>query len=364
MKNPCTGPPLIREVGPLRAIAAIATCMLFIATGCGRGASTRTSTEPVDIGQGLKGPSGLKATTYATGLSKAAAFAFDDRGQLWVATADYSDTGQDGVSVISQAGAAPTQVISGLHTPLGLLWHQNSLYVASKEVVDAYSGYDGTAFATHKTVVAFPAGVGEVNGIVLAPDGRMQLGISAHCDHCTPTLELSGAVISFLPDGTDVRVVAKGIRAPIGLTYYPGTSDLFVTMNQRDDLGDQTPGDWLALVQNGQAWGFPDCYGQGGSACAGVPQPIAELDKHAAVSGVAIVAGQLGNRIATSAIVAEWSTGKVQRVAFTRNGSSYAGTVTTLLTGLQNPVPVILGSDNALYVGDWTTGTIYRIAST
>ncbi|HEY8765861.1 MAG TPA: hypothetical protein VIP09_01140 [Dehalococcoidia bacterium] len=55
-----------------------------------------------------------------------------------------------------------------------------------------------------------------------------------------------------------------------------------MTMNQRDDLGDATPGDWLAVVQQGQEWGFPDCYGQGGDACTGVPAPIAALDKHAA----------------------------------------------------------------------------------
>ena len=81
---------------------------------------------------------------------------------------------------------------------------------------------------------------------------------------------------------------ATGIRAPVGLAWYPGASDLFVTMNQRDDLGDATPGDWLAVVVPGQDWQFPDCYGQGGSACDGAPSPVAVLDKHAAVSGVAI----------------------------------------------------------------------------
>ena len=100
--------------------------------------------------------------------------------------------------------------------------------------------------------------------------------------------------MSFLPDGTDLRADATDIRAPIGLAYFPGTSELFVTMNQRDDLGDQTPGDWLSIVQAGQSWGFPDCYGQGGGECAGEPGPVAELDQHAAVSGVAIVTGQLG----------------------------------------------------------------------
>ena len=301
---------------------------------------------------------------YASGLPKAAALAFDDQGRLWVATADYSDTGLDGLYVVTQAGASPVEVISGMHTPLGLLWYQQSLYVASKEAVDAYSDFDGTKFANHRTVVALPAGVGEVNGIVLAPGGRMQLGISAPCDHCVPTSELSAAVVSFLPDGTDLRVDAKAIRAPIGLAYFPGTSDLFVTMNQRDDLADKTPGDWLAVVQQGQSWGFPDCYGQGGTACTGVPQPVAELDKHAAVSGIAIVTGQLGATIGTSAIVAEWQIGTVQQVTLVRSGSTYTGNVTPFLTGLKNPVPVLLGADGALFVADWTTGTIYRITTT
>ena len=89
-------------------------------------------------------------------------------------------------------------------------------------------------------------------------------------------------------------------------------------MNQRDDLGARTPGDWLALVREGQSWGFPGCYGQGGAVCAGVPRPIAVLDKHAAVGGVAIVTGELGASVGTAAIVPEWSPGKVQQVSLDR----------------------------------------------
>src|SRR5438046_1967773 len=154
------------------------------------------------------------------------------------------------------------------------------------------------------------AGLEEVDGIALSPDGRVWLGISAPSDHAAGTSEYSAAVVSFLPDGTDLRVEASGIRAPVGLAFYPGTSDLFVTMNQRDDLGEQTPGDWLAMVQAGDKWGFPDCYGQGGSVCSGVPSPTADLDRHAAVSGVAIVTGQLGSTIGTAGGGAEWASGK------------------------------------------------------
>lgn len=332
----------------MKPLAVLVLTAVVAFAGCGGGASS------VNIGSGLKGPSGTAATAYATGMPKVAALAFDDAGRLWASTADYSDTGADAVYLIASRDASATPVITGLHTPLGLLWYQQSLYVASKEKIEAYAGFDGTTFASHTTVVALPAGVGEVNGIVLAPNGRMQVGISAPCDHCTPTLELSGAVISFLPDGRDVQVDAKAIRAPIGLAYVSGTNDLLVTMNQRDDLGDNTPGDWLSFVAHGQSWGFPDCYGQGGAACTNVPAPVAVLDKHAAVSGVTIWNGD--------AVVAEWTTGKVLRVALTKTESGYTGKVSTLIDGISNPVGVAVSPSNALFVGDWDSGTVFEIA--
>jgi glucose/arabinose dehydrogenase len=137
-------------------------------------------------------------------------------------------------------------------------------------------------------------------------------------------------------------------------------------MNQRDDLGDATPGDWLSVVEAAQDWGFPDCYGQHDDTCAGVPAPTAELDPHTAVSGVAILTGGLGTGgrtgVGAAAVVAEWATGTVQRVALSRAGSAYTGTVAPFLRGFEHPEPVVVGSDGALYVGDWQSGTIYRVA--
>jgi glucose/arabinose dehydrogenase len=348
----------------MRMFLACVVAVVF-AGGCvASGATTAAASNGlVDIGAGLSGPAGLSATVAATGLENVAALAVDARGRLWAATAAYSDEGNDGLYVVSAPGASPIEVVAGLHTPLGLLWIGDTLYVSSTAGVDVYRGFDGTRFASHMRVVTLPSGVGEPNGMALSPDGRILLGISAPCDACTPTQSLSAAVVSFLPDGTDLRIVASGIRAPISLAYFPGTSDLFVTMNQRDDLGAEAPGDWLAIVREGDAWGFPACYGQGGAGCSGVPTPVAVLDAHAGVSGLAIVTGQLGTSVGPSAIVAEWATGKVLRVAVDHEGSTYRGTVTPFLTGLTNPVPVLLDRDGSLLVGDWGTGTVYRIAS-
>src|SRR6185437_11965573 len=209
-----------------------------------------------------------------------------------------------------------------LHTPLGLLWYHDALYVASTGRVDTYSDLNATAtrFTTTRKILTLPKNVGESNNLVLASDGRMLLGISAPCDHCTPASKRSAAIISFRPNGRDVRVFASGIRAPVGLAYFPGTSDLFVSMNQRDDLGTKTPGDWLAVVHEGDDWKFPHCYGQGGNACTGVPQPVGVLDQHAAAASVVIVTGELGSNVGTAALVAEWAKGTVLAVTLKKSG--------------------------------------------
>jgi glucose/arabinose dehydrogenase len=400
---------------PSAPAGALACLLVLLAlAGCGSsGSPTRTDGSPagaaakapttaalVSIGAGLRGPAGLKATLYAQGPPTVASLAFDPEGRLWMAAAGLEGHTHDGVYVVAHPGAATSasadtnirtstgtsvdgstgttsargahvatavKVVSGLENPLGLAWLHNRLYVASVGRVDAYGGFAGVRFATHTTILHGPAAGAENNLLVLAPDGRFTMGVTATCDHCAPSSPFSGAVVSFEPDGSGLRVYASRIRAPFGLAYFPGTSDLFATMNQRDDLGAATPGDWLALVKEGQDWGFPGCYGQGGAVCAGVPAPVAVLDPHAAVGGVVILTGQLGAGVGTAAIVAEWQSAKVLRVALRKNGpssgSTYTGAVAPFLTGMGNPLAVALAPDGALLVGDWATGRIYRIAA-
>jgi glucose/arabinose dehydrogenase len=347
-----------REARAERFLSVLALlAVVLLATACG----TTAPAELVSIGAGLRGPSGLNATVYATGLTHASAFAFDARGRLWVTTSGADTHGSDGVYMVAKAGARPVEVVSGPKGPLGLVWYRNELIVSSLDRVTAFSDLRGDRFGVRKTILVGPPGGGENNNLVLAPDGRLLMGISASCDHCTPPTKWSGAVVSFRPDGSDLRLYAGRIRAPFGLAFYPGTRDLLASMNQRDDLGARTPGDWLAVVRDGQSWGFPACYGQADSACASVPKPVAVLGKHAAAGGVAVLTSQLGGRWSGSALVAEWQLGKVLRVALHRHGSTYTGTVTTFLTGIANPLPVTTTADGAVLIGDWSSGRIYRI---
>jgi sugar lactone lactonase YvrE len=331
--------------------------------GCGSSGKGGHSSGLVAIGAGLKGPSGLTATVYGKGPATVAALTFDPQGRLWLAAAGLEAHAQDGVYLLAKPGGRAVRIIAGLSDPLGLDWHAGSLYVSSIGRVDAFGGFNGRRFTQHTTVLRGPVPGGENNVLVMTPDGRFVMGVTASCDHCVPRSPFSGSIVSFRPDGGDLRLFARRIRAPVGLAYLPGTSNLLVSMNQRDDLGAATPGDWLAAVAEGQDWGFPGCYGQGGTTCAGVPAPIAVLDKHAAVGALAIMTGQLPGFTGTSAIVPEWQSGKVQRVPLRRAGSTYTGSVEPFLTGVQNPMGITFDPDRSLLVGDWATGTIYSIAA-
>ena len=352
----------VRARAGRRTAAAMAMAVCLALAGCGSSSHTTSGAALMSIGAGEMGPAGLHASLYARGPASTAVFALDHRGRLWVAAAGLESHPTDGVYVLVRPGGSAVRVIAGLNDPLGLAWVGETLYVASVGRVDAYWSFDGRSFNGHRLILAGPLAGEENNAIVMGPDGRFRMGITASCDHCDPASRWSGSIVSFRPNGGGLRLYAARVRAPVGLAYLPGTSDLFATINQRDDLGSRTPGDWLAQIEEGQSWGFPGCWGQGGAVCAGVPHPVAVLDEHAAVGGVAITTGQLGSAIGTSAIVPEWNVAKVQRVALSRSAGGYRGTVSPFITGIAHPLAVLLAPDGSLLLGDWATGRIYRVA--
>ena len=87
--------------------------------------------------------------------------------------------------------------------------------------------------------------------------------------------------------------------------------------------------------------------------CAGVPAPVATLDRHAAASGVAVVDG--------AAIVAEWTKGTVLRVELHHDGATYTGTAAPFVTGIAKPMAVLASAGGSVLVGDWQHGIVYRI---
>jgi glucose/arabinose dehydrogenase len=117
----------------------------------------------------------------------------------------------------------------------------------------------------------------------------------------------SGAILSIRPDGSDLQLVAHGLRNPFGLAFAPD-GELYVTENSFDDRGSRPiwgAGDVLWRVQPGAWFGWPD-FAEGRSLASPEfrppgspeptrllarpldtpPRPIAVLGVHASADGL------------------------------------------------------------------------------
>jgi glucose/arabinose dehydrogenase len=315
----------------------------------------------------------------AAGIPYASNLTFDARGGMWVTSgAPFTQKG-DGVWYVAHSGAKPVHVIRGTLSALGLTWFRGKLYVASAlspvtGIVARYSGFDGRGFAHRRVVIPSLAirrhGLGT---IAPGPNGRLYLGVGAEQDALAGGHETSGTVVSFKGDGSDLRIEAKGLRGPFGLAFVPGTASLLVTDNGRDDLGVHRPPDELDLVRDvtraAPDFGFPDCYDQGGRACAATAAPLALLPAHAGVGGVA-VARDWGGRGLTAfvaengSVLAGVDAGReLRRIELRRRpGGGYDADGSVFATGFgeQDPLGTAIGPGGALYVTLWGTGAVVR----
>jgi glucose/arabinose dehydrogenase len=319
---------------------------------------------------------------FASAIPEPTNLAFDTRDRLWVTSGGNVTQRSNGVWLIRRRGARPEQIIAGLYSALGLTWHQRRLYVshvtpnrssAASHLgrVTAFWGFDGRRFRRSRVVVdGLPTGLHRVNSLVPGVDRRLYLGVGSRFDNRTTPARLSGTVVSFKPGGGDLQVEATGLRNPYGLAFVPGTTTLLISDHGRDDLGLRRPHEEVNLVDvTGPApdFGFPECFGQGGAACAGTQPPLAWLDPHAAPGAVAVVRT---SPTAATAYVTEFGSsfdaqptgGDVVALRLTRRGDRWSAVRRRFALGLgrQNPLGAVIGNDNALYVSLWRSQKIVR----
>lgn len=290
-------------------------------------------------------PAGYTASTYATGLTHPTAMSFGPDGRLYVS----EDTG----SIVSVTGGTtrPRVFATKLTVPLGLLWRGRTLYVSESGKVEALR-----AGGARRTVVSgLPYKLHQQDAIVAGPDGRLYLGSGSTCDACVERDRRSAAILSFRTDGSDLRVVASGLRNPYGLVFVGKT--LYATVNGRDKLGDSEPAEEVVRIRQGANYGWPDCWPSYAlrtltGSCRGVTPPIAYLEPHSSADGIAYWRGDL--------FVAEW--GEYLHANHGRYVVRISGGhATTFATGFDHPLAVLAGPSGDLLVADWGRGTIYAI---
>ena len=294
-------------------------------------------------------PHGYRASVYASGLRHPTALAFGPDGRLYVS----EDVGK--VVSVTRGTSHPRPFLRNLVVPLGLLWRGRTLYVSESGRVEAF-GEKGRRLRI--VLSHLPYKLHQQDAIVAGPDGRLYLGSGSTCDACVERDRRSAAILSFRPDGSGLKVVARGLRNPYGLLFVGRT--LYATVNGRDKLGDGEPAESVVRVRTGDDFGWPDCWPSFAlkrltGSCTGVTPPIAYLEPHSSADGIASWRGDL--------FVAEWG----EYLSF-KHGRKLVrirrGRVTTFATGFDHPLALAVDPAGDLLVADWGRGVIYAIRKT
>jgi glucose/arabinose dehydrogenase/beta-lactamase superfamily II metal-dependent hydrolase len=340
---------------------------------------------------------GYTVSEYASGFDNPRLLRAAPNGDVFVAE---SDPGR----VKVMRGRKPdghAQVVStfttGLHQPFGIAFYPVGpnpewVYVGNTDSIVRYPYKVGDLEASGpaETIVkGVPAGGNLPGGghwsrdVVFSPDGtKMYIGVGSFSNvddpDETPAEKERAVIIEFNPDGTGRRLYATGVRNAVGLAIHPQTGQLWASVNERDDLGDNLVPDYITHIQDGGFYGWPWFY-------MGPTQDPRHAGKHPELKDKVITPDVLIQPHSASlqmvfhegsAYAAEhgsWNrnlrTGyKVIRVPFNKDGRA-TGSYEDFLTGFVTddgypwgrPVGIAVAKDGALLVSDDGSDTVWRV---
>src|SRR5437588_101433 len=165
---------------------------------------------------------------------------------------------------------------SGLNDPFGIAFYPPGddpqfLYVANTNGVVRFPYRNGDLHARGpvQKLGAELSGGGLLRGgghwtrdIVFAPDGsKMYVSIGSRSNNSDDSSESDRArIFEFNPDGSGKKIFAWGIRNAVGIAFRPGTRELWMSTNERDELGEDLVPDYISHVEPGGFYGWPWFY--------------------------------------------------------------------------------------------------------
>jgi glucose/arabinose dehydrogenase len=247
-------------------------------------------------------------------------------------------------------GGAATLIPGTPKDVYGLAWKAGKLYVSSGRQLLAFGGWNGTRFASRTVLFRANKNLTGLNGLAFGPNGRLYAGVGLEFkyEHKTDPSKYGQAVVSFKRDGSDLRLVAQGLRQPFQLTFVKGHRYPFVSNLSQDETPKVEPPDFVVYARPGQDYGFAKCTWFAPRLCRGYSRPFKFFPKHTSPMGIAPIGQNL--------YIAQFNPKKPRVVRL----SVKTKKVTPVLTGFVAPV-VGLNTHNAfVYVGD-LTGSVYRV---
>jgi glucose/arabinose dehydrogenase len=175
-----------------------------------------------------------------------------------------TDTSGNGNVFVIKDGKR-TAIIEKLDRPYGLAMKGDQLYVAEPTSVKVYT-YDAktmTVTTPGKEIIALPGmGTGHNTRTLTfnRDQSKLYLSVGSRSNIDLGEDPMRAAVHRYNPDGTGHETVATGLRNAVGMRFYPGTDDLWVTVHERDELGDDLAPDYATKVEQGGFYGWPIAY--------------------------------------------------------------------------------------------------------
>lgn len=178
---------------------------------------------------------------------------------------------------------------------MGLVAHKGKLYSSEGKSLVVRSGWNGTKFAHRKKLWTGPKKFSGLNGLAWGPNNRIYAGVSLANggDHGPAKTPYAYSVLSFKPNGKDLKVVAKGLRQPYQMTFTKGSKAPLVTVLGQDQPVNTKAPDWIVRAKQGSDFGFPKCTWEKASKCKGHPKPFKLLPTHFSPMGIATAGGKL-----------------------------------------------------------------------
>jgi glucose/arabinose dehydrogenase len=169
-----------------------------------------------------------------------------------------------------QGGAPERHVfISGLNAPIGMALVGNTFYVADSDALLRFAYHPGQTEIKDAPAVVTQLPGGTINhhwtkSLVASPDGRelyVGVGSNSNAGENGLQVEQERSSVWQIDPGTGAhRIYASGLRNPVGLAFEPESGVLWVSVNERDELGDHLPPDYMTGIRPGAFYGWPFSY--------------------------------------------------------------------------------------------------------
>lgn len=223
---------------------------------------------PIPQAPVLRVPQGFEINVFAEGLDRPRWLALTPSGEVLVTETRQNrilrlkDNNNDGVADDRTPFATSD---NGLNLPFGMAFANGSFYVGNTDAVIRFPYTQGQAELSGRgqPITELPGqGYNQhwTRNVVVSPEGQklyVSVGSRSNADE-EPLPRASIQVMNL--DGSDRRTFASGLRNPIGLDFNPITSELYTTVNERDQLGDNLVPDFFTRVRSGEFYGFPYAY--------------------------------------------------------------------------------------------------------